>query len=207
MRKLNSVLILLAAVTSGLAFMTQDFPGWETLTQYTPFVIIAQCTKAPDSHRVINGILDDNPLRIGQLGGVTLSDVKMVATLKAEPGRPSLSSFPEGMAATLKAGTLLTLWSDYRPCQGDQYLLFATYFTDTNCYALDLYRVVPLGHSFDTNLLSGKSLDEQIKFMLHYRLENLKHELQDAEAEKARLEQAVNNATNSPPPAAPTTAP
>jgi len=160
--------------------------------QNSPYIIIVRCTSSPESHRLINGIMSDNPLVIGQMGGVTLSDVKMVTMLKAETGSSAaLSSFPNGMAETLKAGSSLTLWSRYRPCQGDEYLLFATRFEDTNCDALDLYRVVPLGHSFDTNWLGGKSLGDQIKFMLQYRLNNLNQELQKGEEEKKRLEQGL----------------
>jgi hypothetical protein len=174
------------------------FSNWEDTIQYSPYIVIVQCTKAPESHRLINGIMSDNPLRLGTSGGTTLSVVELVAILKAEPGRLAVGE----VAPTLKPGNFLTLWSEYRPCQGDDYLLFASEFRNTNCYAVSDYRVVPLGHSFDANLLSGKSLDEQVKFMLQYRLNNLKRELQKGADEKDRLEHGVcapANADTNPP--------
>lgn len=194
------ILISLVVASSVRGYVTAEFPGWDDLTRLTPFVIIVRCTHAPVSPRLINGIMCDNPLLVH--ANVTLTDVEMVATLKTDMSGPfAAGSVPDRMAV-LKAGNSLTLWSEYRPCQSDEYLLFVNQFEGTNCFARDLYRVVPLGHSFNTNWLSGKSLDEQVKFMIQYRLNNLKQELQDAAEEKGRLEQGVsmpaNAETNSP---------
>lgn len=170
LRRQTWILFLFGFATSGFGYVTIEFPGWEELARISPYVIIVRCTSSPESPRLINGIMSHNPLLVGTSGGLTLSDVKMVATLKPQISHPAAtSSSPRESAAILKAGTPLTLWSEYWPCQGEDYLLFVSEFRSTNFDALDLYRVFPLGHSFDTNLLSGKSLNEQVKFMLQYR--------------------------------------
>lgn len=174
-RKLMCIMILLAAAISSLGYVTIEFPGWAELTRMSPYVVIVRCKVSPEPTRLINGITTDNPFRGGRMGGITLSDIEMVSNLK-------------GVGADQRA---LTLWSEYRPCQGDQYLLFATELRGTNLFALDYYRVVPLGHSFDTNLLAGKDLNDQVKLMLQYRLNNLNQELKKDQEEKKRLEDAA----------------
>ena len=204
--KLTCALSLLAIAISSRGFVDVLFSSWESTIQYSPYIIIVKCTEAPESPRLVNGIMSHNPLLVGTSGGTTLSDVELVATLKAEPGRLAVGE----VAPTLKSGNSLTLWSEYRPCQGDDYLLFATRFRDTNCYAVSDYRVVSLGHSFDTNWLSGKNLNEQVKFMLQYRLDKLKQELQKGEEEKERLERGMSTQTNAetnPPSAIPKSPP
>lgn len=209
MKKLRNsfrIFILSTIVISSLGWMDVLFSSWEATVRESPYIILVRCTSSPPPTRLINGVMSDNPLRVSISGGITLSDVKMIAALKAEPGRLAAGE----VAPALRAGDSLTLWSRYRPCQGDDYLLFASSIENTNCYAPSEYRVVPLGHSFDTNWLSGKSLDQQIKFMLQYRLSNLNQELQKGEEEKKRLEESANIPTNNasnPPPALPKTTP
>lgn len=190
MNKFVGVLTLLGATCVCLGWVDAEFSGWEDAIQYSPFIIIVRCSECPESPRLINGIISENPHR-----GLTYTDVKILMTLKADSGRASAgSSFPDGMAATLKPGNSLTLRSAFRPCQGDDYLLFATDFQGTNCSALSDYRVVPLGHSFNTNSLKGQDLEQQVKFMLQYRLNNLNQELQRSQEEKERLEKGVRTA-------------
>jgi hypothetical protein len=113
-------------------------------------------------------------MRAGRMGGITMSDVETVSILKG-------TNVP----------TAMTLYSEYRPAQGDAYLLFVTEFQGTNCFSLETYRVVPLGSFFDTNLVNGKNLDEQIKVMLQYRLDHLGRELEKGQEEKRWLETRV----------------
>jgi hypothetical protein len=115
-------------------------------------------------------------MRTGRMGGVTMSDVETVSVLKG---------------TNIEAGKSLTLFSECRPSQGDAYLLFATDLQGTNCFSLDRYRVVPLGAFFNTKLITGKNLDEQINILLQYRLDHLKRELEKGQEEKQRLETRV----------------
>jgi hypothetical protein len=170
------ILILISAVNLTFGFVTAKFQGWGEVIRYSPYVIIVRCKSSPEPTRVINGIVNDNPLRSGRMGGVTMADVEIVSILKG---------------TNVELGSSITLWSQYRPCQREAYLLFATEFQGTNCFALANYQVVPLGHSFDTNLLSNKDLDQQVKLMLQYRLNNLNQELKNGQEEKERLEQGI----------------
>jgi hypothetical protein len=164
------------AVLAATAFASIKFPGWERLGQISPYIVIARCKASPQPTRVIDGVVYDNPMRGGRMGGVVLCDIEITSVLKGE---------------NVKPGSPVTLWSKYWPSQGDSYLLFANVLENTNCQALDLYRVVPLGHDFPTNSLEGKTLDEQVKFMLQWRLFYLNRELEQGQEEKKRLEEGL----------------
>jgi len=58
-------------------------------------------------------------------------------------------------------------------------------------HATEQYRIVPLGTSFPTGLLAGKGFDEQIRALLQYRVDMLKREMEEAQEEKARLEEGL----------------
>lgn len=83
-----------------------------------------------------------------------------------------------------------TLDSLYRPRQGEHYLVYSTYH-DGGYDAVEDYRVIPLGFYFSTNMLAGKSLDEQVHMLLQHRLDDLNRELADGQKEKQRLEEAL----------------
>jgi hypothetical protein len=176
-KKILLWLSLLVAALSVMAFLTYDFPGWCALVERSPCIIIARCKSSPERVRFINGVKVDNPMVSGPMGGIVLSDIKIVSVLKGDNVK---------LAST-------TLWSKYWPYQGESYLLFATDYDGTNCKAFDLYRIVPLGHFFPTNILTGKSLDDQIKALLQYRLNNLNLELEHEQTEKERLEKGLKN--------------
>jgi hypothetical protein len=173
--KLAFAAIFIVSAISSLGYVTIEFPGWAELTRISPHVVIVKCKSSPESTHVINGVMNPNPMTTGRMGGVTLSDIEIVCNLKG---------------TNSEATSSLTLWSEYRPCQGDEYLLFATDMKGTNVYALDIYRIVPLGHSFDTNSLKSLNLKQQVKVMLEYRLRYLNRELKQGQEEKTRLEQA-----------------
>lgn len=72
--------------------------------------------------------------------------------------------------------------------------MFATYQSNGfyQAYnATETYRIVPLGHYFQTNGLTGKSLKEQIQLVLRSRLEELNRELERGAKEKNRLEEGL----------------
>jgi hypothetical protein len=72
--------------------------------------------------------------------------------------------------------------------------MFSTYQSNEHYRAYnatETYRVVPLGRYFLTNGLTGKTLDEQIQFVLRHRLEELKRELKDGAEEEKRLEETL----------------
>jgi hypothetical protein len=79
------------------------------------------------------------------------------------------------------------LLTDHEMCPGNNYLVFG--YCDSSVYiAYEEHRIVPLGKYFATNLIAGKTLQEQIQILLQRRLDNLKLEMQENENEKMRLE-------------------
>ena len=84
------------------------------------------------------------------------------------------------------------LLTDRELCSGKRYLVFG-YCNGEVCCAYEDYKVIPLKTYFSTDLLAGKTMDEQIRFLLQIRLDNLKREIQRNEEEKRRLEEGIRN--------------
>ena len=63
-------------------------------------------------------------------------------------------------------------------------------FHDEVYQAIKPHRIIPLGQNFDADVLSGKTLDEQIQMLLQKRLNDLNRQLKAEQVEKARLEEA-----------------
>jgi len=169
-------LLLWIGVLPVMAFLTSDFPGWDSLTQKSPYIIIVKCKSSPGKERQVNGGKMSNPLPAGPLGGIVLTDAEIVFVLKGKD---------------LKPQTPIVLWSRYWPLQGESYLLFATDFDGENSHAFDEYRVIPLGHSFETNSLMGKTLDDQIQILLQSGINNLDSEIKRDTETKQRLESGL----------------
>jgi hypothetical protein len=91
----------------------------------------------------------------------------------------------------------------YKPRQGQRFLLFANYMTyGTNSWynAIEEYRVVPLAEDFNTNTLTGKTLDEQIEIILAARYKDLNREVAQINEEMKRIQGGIKSSdlTNSP---------
>ncbi len=168
-RKKTLFLLLLVATVSALAFPASPFIDWNNTVDGSSSILVATSKGIPWRTKLTNGGVMFNPSR-----GVLTSDIEIVATLKGE-------KFNSGTAAILRS----TKW----PAQGDAYLIFANFFDGKDCQAFDDYSVVPLGHDFDTNILSGKSLDEQIHSLLQIRYRHLTNEIAHAQTEKERLDE------------------
>lgn len=85
--------------------------------------------------------------------------------------------------------------SEYWPRQGEQFLMFATYETEstdrTYYSATENYRIILLPRNFLLSALTGKPLSEQIQIILRRRLNAVNDELNQAITEKKRLEEGV----------------
>ncbi|MGA2750689.1 MAG: hypothetical protein ABSG59_18105 [Verrucomicrobiota bacterium] len=174
---MNPKRILLGSViaaTACAALAVVDFwpfPGWQTL-ESTSDVIVARCLQTPDPfHSKTNNFYID-PVMIN-------SDMEIVSVLKGGT----------------KPGPVL-LASEYWPRQGEYYLIFAIY-SDGSYTAVAPYRIVPLGAAFNTNVLKGKRLDENVRLLLRYRLDQLNEQLRKGQEEKKLLEEGLEktNAT------------
>jgi hypothetical protein len=158
---------------SVMAVIVEEFHGWDELQNKSRAVVIAQCKSTPEWERYTNGILFMNPS-----GGLVASDMEVVSVLKG-------TNSPRG--------TRINVFSEFWPRQGENYLLMANYFDGSRCEAIEDYRVVPLGIIFTTEPLTGKKPEEQIRIMIKSRINHLTQQIQQAQAEKLRLEAALKD--------------
>jgi hypothetical protein len=163
MKKSATIALLLATISSAFAVILGPFTSWDDLTRKSPDIIIARCTATPEPAFIADGLI--------------WSDIEVTSVLKGDtkPGKARMVS-------------------QYWPHQGERFLMFSIYQSNGHYQAYnapETYRIVPLDRYFTTNGLSGKTLNEQIQFMLQHRLEALNRELQDGADEKKRLEEGV----------------
>ena len=162
-------LLLLAAAGTAVAVWTLPFSNWNSLKARSPDTVIARCTKTPTTVEFRGKIVPlDGP------HGLRNSDIDIMWVLRGRTnlGPARLSSF-------------------YRPRQDEKYLIFSTYTGDGAYDATETYRIVALGTDFPTNILAGRSFDEQIRAVLQYRVDMLKREMEEAQEEKNRLEEGL----------------
>jgi hypothetical protein len=165
-------LLLLVSSYAAWAFLSHLFPGWGGMLKISQDVLLVKCRTSPTQMLETNrGLVYEGHAAVGRIFS---SDVEVVSVLK---GR------------TVTPGSQATLQSEYWPYQGEMYLVFTSEIDGTNIVALDDYRVVPLGHLFSTNDFAGKTLDEQIKVALQYRLWYVNREFDHVQAEKQRLDE------------------
>lgn len=161
-------LLLSTIGCAAIAAVTQPFTTWDNLTNKSTDIVIVRCARTPQRLNV-----QSDGVVVEIKDGLISSEIQVVAVLK---GRTNLGP--------------AVLVSRYWPRQSDQYLVFS-YYQDGSFMAVERYRVVPLGIDFPTNVITGKSMEEQIQAMLRYRLDQLNHELEEQQAEKNRLEQGL----------------
>jgi hypothetical protein len=189
MKKYISIIILLLTASTAFAVLMSSFTSWDDLIERSPEIIIARCTSTLGSSKSERPILN--------IDGMIPSDIEVIAILKGN-GKPGLEH----------------LTSQYWPCPGRAFLLFANYENDQyykGYVAVEKYRVVPMNryasenNQFLTNELSGKTLREQVQMILNNRLLDLNEELADNSNEMKHLE--MGWPTNSPPAIQKSTAP
>jgi hypothetical protein len=169
MKKYISILLLLVVTATAYAIFSNEFKNWNDSIERSPDIVIAKCAST------VGTTNSDRPIIISD--GVIPSDIEVISVLKGntKPGPSHLFSW-------------------YWPHQSQQFLLFASHFSDeynTGYSAIEYYRVVPLSHDFQTNMLAGKTLEEQIHWILERRLFDLNEELKRGTEEKKRLEEGL----------------
>jgi hypothetical protein len=162
--KINIIVLtaLLVLASGVLAQPEHPFSGWDNVKKHSPDIIIARCVKTVD---------DPSPSK--HFRSVIFSDIEVLSSLK---GRTNLGP--------ARLGSLT--W----PRQGEKYLIFSLY-TDGQYYAVEKYRVVPLGTYLPPDLLTGKTLDENIQILFQWRLDNLNRQMKEEQEEKQRLEEEL----------------
>ena len=164
---LNVLLYFMAVAV--LAVPTQVFKSFRELTQESPIIIIVHCVETPNMTAVEN----NGVLKEASYGSIK-SDVDITSVLK-------------GLARPEKS----ILISECALRQGEYYLVFGNPF-NAYCQAVEQYRIIPLGLDFSTNMIAGKTLDEQIQVLLQRRLSNLNRQMKDEQEEKQRLQEGLN---------------
>jgi hypothetical protein len=167
-KKQLAIVLLIFLTFSLIGFPVVTFPGWKQLTKTSPHIFLAISKGIPWRIKYTNGYAITNPSR-----GILHSDIEIALTLKGDNPRP---------------GSIADVKSTYWPSQDETYLIFASYFEGNSYQALDDYCFVPLGHNFSTNIVIGRTLDEQIRAILEYRYNMLSNEMNRAQTEKQRLE-------------------
>jgi hypothetical protein len=159
--KTNFILLSAVLITlSAAARVIENFRSWDELIERSSFIAVVRCgNPTPQKPNV-------------RYDDIYLADMEihLVANLKN----------------TTNAAPVRIL-TDYLMCSGENYLVFGTWDSDVIC-SYERYRVVPLDKYVTTNLIAGKTLQEQIQILLQRRLDNLKLEMQENENEKMRLE-------------------
>lgn len=162
--KIKIILPILILTTTSCLLATLSFPfqSWDWVKSHSNDIVIARCSKTPIPAPIRHDMLVD-------------ADGEVISVLKGK----------------IKPGpTIFRVWMHHWPCQNEYYLIFG--FHDNNLFeATDSYRVVPLGFSFSTNFLAGKTLDEQIQLLLQRRLDALNRQMAIEQEEKRILEQGV----------------
>jgi len=166
--KAITLITLSGAVTFALAVGYFPFRDWNWIKDKSADIAIVRCVKTPKQF-----VVETNGTISSYKDGMIMSDIEVELVLK---GMTNPSS--------------VRLFSLYWPRQGEHYLIFSHF--DGGVYsATEEYRIIPLGVDFSTNSVTGKSLDEQIQFLLQYRLNNLNRELERGQEEKKRLEEGL----------------
>ena len=173
---------VLATSLSALALPIADFTSWDDIIGRSPDIIIAKCIATQD-------MLPQKPTIL--FGNVCNSDIEVMSVLKGD--------------TTTGSSHLL---SSYNPYRGEIFIAFgsySTYGTNGAYCATEDYRVVPLRRLFTTNVLSGKTVKEQVQLILASRLNDLNEEMERDNVEKQRIDAELgivggtNAAVSTPP--------
>ncbi|HEY1787283.1 MAG TPA: hypothetical protein VGJ73_03970, partial [Verrucomicrobiae bacterium] len=84
------------------------------------------------------------------------------------------------------------LLTNHSLSRGHKYLVLG-YYIDGDYEAFEDYRVVPLSHDFDVKSLSNKPLNQQLQILFQDSVKEMNQEIQDDEAERQRLKEALRN--------------
>lgn len=153
---------------------------------FTPFSSWDYLTE--HSRDIIIARCTTTPQPTGVTNGIIESDIEVISILKG--------STKLGMSH---------MQSWYHPYQGERFLIFANFYSNSAYTAVESYQIVPLNRDFRTNDLAGKTLKEQIQIILNNRLKDLIDELARDNEEKLWLETTMSNNVPVPVPKPPLT--
>jgi hypothetical protein len=142
MKSKLTILIISLMALGVMARVHDTFHGWDYLKNMSDYIAVVQCG---------NPIPQKPNVRVVGAGKSDV-EIQVIFTLKGTNN-----------ASPLRLQTQRDLY------QGQNYLVFG-YCGDGVYSAYEEYRVVLLDELFSTNLIAGKTLDEQIQILLERRL-------------------------------------
>jgi hypothetical protein len=144
-----------------MARQIPPFQGWERLKEMSSCIVIARCGMP---------IPQSGPVMNGPNSDYS---IEVISVIKGANGTNAAR-----------------LWTDHGLERGENYLIFGNY--DSGIYqAFETYRVIPLGKDFSKSLIAQKSSDDQLQVLFKLRIAHLDQEIQNAEAERQRLEEGL----------------
>jgi hypothetical protein len=105
------------------------------------------------------------------------------------------SDFEVSVELVLKgtnSSTVTRFLTDHELQLHQRYLVFGQYDSDV-LKAFEDYRVIPLEQGFDRQSIEGKTLDQQLQILFQDGVKEMDREIQDEEAERHRLKEALRN--------------
>lgn len=160
MKTKTIVTFLLLTAFCVIARLPYNFMGWDRLKTESPEIIIAG-PKEPTPPEA--GVVFEN-------GPDFDFSITVLSVLKGTNG--------------MRHARLL---SDHELRPRDAYLVFGKY--ENGIYkANGEFSVVPLGRRYKREMISGKTLDDQIRVLIQLAIDNLDSEMASKQVEKARLE-------------------
>lgn len=162
----NKIIIVSLALLMAIAVsarLVAPFVGLGSLEESSSDIMVIRCGKPYQPA--------DN---VGAINAVySDSEIEVLFVLKGT----------NGMGAT-------RLQTDHDLHQGEDYLVFGN-CNSSVCQAFENFKVVPIGSRFSTNLISGRSLDEQIKTLSRHALFKLNRQIKLDQEQKQQLEMFV----------------
>jgi len=155
-----TIVILLLTIISVTARLPRVFPGWGRLQAESPEIIIAD-PEAPTPPTTTMFFINGPSFDFS---------ITVLSVLKGTNG--------------VRHARLL---ADHELRPRDAYLVFATCH-DGIYIANENFSVVPLGRTYQEEMIAGKPLDEQIHILFKLAVDNLNKEIANKMAEKERLE-------------------
>jgi hypothetical protein len=158
-----AVILIMLGIISVMARLPASFLGWDQLKSNSPEIIIADPKEPTPSTTKI--LFDDGPnFDFG---------ISVLSVLKGTNG--------------VRHARLL---SDHDLRIREAYLVFGKY-RDGIYFADGDFSTVPLGRTFKQEMIAGKPLEEQLQILFKLAVDNLNSEIASKEAEKKRLETAL----------------
>jgi hypothetical protein len=151
--------------------VVDPFRGWKPLLSQSSDIVVVECDKLRTPLMVTNNgtVYTEDPDQMLD------SPVKIIAVLKGN------SKIGPGQIRAF-----------FTPGVGEQYLLFGKQVTNNAYYLPDDYRIIFLGSAVHSNLVAGKSLTDQVRTLLKYRIDDIEREVNGLQQKRQELSEGLD---------------